>query len=123
MAAILDSNAKAIAQALLDHHRRSCRPVQSSAEITDAVIRRCLVSYDEIIALARVNLIPRGMGVPLRAVARWCVLRDWPPLPSLVVRSDTRKPGDGYENTPGLSGSWEIDVRECIAFKGYREKA
>ena len=118
--AAMNAIARNYTEALLTHHRRVCWPVsEEAAQITDATVRRCCLTYLDLFRLSS-GTMPRFMGRFLDDVARWCQNNRWPCLDSLVVNRKSGKPGDGYKTLhAGGLASWEKEVRLCIAFKKY----
>ena len=112
-------NSRRVAAALLAHHRAVCVQVADDTPLTDAVISRCTLTYEELRRSACIGGIAQDMGRHLRKIAVWCEFRGFPPLHALVVRDSERNPGDGYMRCPGTSGDWRSDARDCIVFRGY----
>jgi hypothetical protein len=112
--------ARAICQALLDHHRLVCRSEGGSAGSIDS----CLITYGDLCNRAGVPAVVRRVGHFLQEVAEWCDRSSYPPLNSLAVNQDSRMPGDNYDVAPGCSLlDWPAYARACIAFTDYPEKA
>jgi hypothetical protein len=117
--------ARALGQALLNHHRASCREVKIPAEKMDnAVVHSQCISYENLCERAHNPCTPRLAGKFLTEIAIWCCEEhDWPPIHALVVNRKSKIPGPGYETAPsGGFGQWEGQVRKCIAFRGYPDK-
>jgi hypothetical protein len=110
--------ARALARALLDHRKRLR---STSGEQTS--LDSALITYGELCARAGLPHIKAVIGKFLREVAQWCDRNGWPPLNSLAVNHETRKPGSGYENAPGCSVEhWSDQAIACINFSGYPDQ-
>lgn len=120
MPQLWNPHSRAVAMALLDHHRAICRAVAGD-ERSDVALTLCIVTFDELRALAGISGIAGGLGRHLRRIAIWCQAEGFPPLHALAVKSRSGDPGVGYERSPGISGDWNEDVRRCIHFGGYPE--
>jgi hypothetical protein len=82
----------------------------------------CLISYGELCKRAGLADVTSTVGQYLREIAQWCHDHGWPPLNSLAVNHQTRKPGLGYDNAPGCSvANWRVEAAACIGFAGYPE--
>jgi hypothetical protein len=112
------------AEVLLVHHRNCCSTLNTTADqIDDWTDRRSCIKYGDLVERAGVRTQPRNCGPFLDDVARWCQVKGWPPLASLVVAAKTGQPGIGYEEAPnGGLARWPDEVRRCIAFRGYSAK-
>src|SRR3954469_21919580 len=111
--------ARAICQALLDHHRQVCRPGGGDAGSIDS----CVIAYGELCHRAGVPAVVRKVGHFLQEVAEWCDRGAYPPLNSLAVNQDSRMPGDNYDVAPGCSLlEWPAQAQSCIAFTGYPDR-
>lgn len=114
----MSAEAVALAQVLLDHHRRVCR----RAGGPPANVDQCLLPYGELCQRAALPYLTRTVGYFLQQVAQWCHDNGWPPINSLAVNHESRMPGEGYEGAPGCSLlRWPVDVEVCIAFDAYPE--
>jgi hypothetical protein len=112
----MSPEARKLAQALLDHHKQVDR-LQTEAS---AGVDSCLVTYGDLCEKAGLSHLKPKVGRFLREVAQWCHDNGWPPLNSLAVNHETRKPGRGYDGAPGCSrGRWQDEVTACINFAGY----
>jgi hypothetical protein len=110
--------AERLAQALLDHHRQVCRSKREETRGVDS----CLIAYGDLCERAGLPEIKSTAGKFLREVAEWCHQNRWPPLNSLAVNHETRRPGRGYDRAPGCSlERWREDVARCVQFTGYPE--
>lgn len=106
----------ALANALLERHRERC---VTGSETPDS----CTISYGELCNEAGVPHIVRPVGVFLQEVAEWCAASGHPPLNSLAVNDETRRPGDKYDVAPGCSLlGWPEEVARCIAYRNYPER-
>ena len=111
--------ARAICQALLDHHRLSCRTDDGGARPAES----CLITYGDLCRQAGVPAVVRKVGHFLQEVAVWCQENGYPPLNSMAVNQDSRMPGDNYEVAPGCSLlDWPAQAQACIAFTGYPDR-
>src|SRR5476649_1690737 len=104
MAAVWDAKSRAVVQALLDHHMATCGSLRPDAPITDAVIARHILTYEQLRRMSEIGGIAQDMGRHLKRIAAWCERHDFAPLHSLVVRDGERDPGEGYQRCPGTSG-------------------
>ena len=112
----MSPEARVLAQALLDHHKRVCRPRSGAKPNIDS----CLIRYGDLCEQAGLAHLKPTVGKILREIARWCHENGWPPLNSLVINHETRRPGHGYNGAPGCSlEHWLDQARDCIAFDGY----
>ena len=112
----MSPEARALAQALLDHRKRVCGPRRGMDFNLDA----CLIPYGELCQHAGISHLKPSVGKFLREIAQWCHENGWPPLNSLAVNHQTRRPGQGYNGAPGCSlEHWLDQARDCIAFDGY----
>ena len=110
----MSPEAKALAQALLDHHRQVCRPDKQ------ATIESCLITYGALCERAEVAHLKAVAGRYLREVAQWCHENGWPPLNALAVNQETRKPGHGYDGAPDCSlARWPDQAAACASFEDY----
>jgi len=108
----MTSEAKAIGNALLDHHRIHCRPGKT--------INSCIISYGNLCNQAGLPSLTRVVGNFLIEIADWCSQNNFPPLNSLAVNSQTNMPGDNYKLAPGCSIlNWSNEVQACINFTNY----
>lgn len=108
--------ARALAQALLDHHRLICRPRRGAQPSVDS----CVITYALVCERAGVPHLTRSVGQFLREVAQWCDENGWPPINALAVNRDTRMPGEGYDGAPGCSLlAWSGEAQAAIEFSGY----
>ncbi len=65
--------------------------------------RREVVTYG---LLARLTGLPRnGLGKVLEPIQSFCILKQLPPLTSLVVEEGTGRPGDGFVASRDLAGA------------------
>ncbi len=114
----MTAEARALAQALLNHHRQMCRGRTSGQRSTDL----CVIPYGLLCEQADVSYLTHRVGQFLREVAKWCQANDWPPINALAVNKDTRMPGEGYDGAPGCNLlQWPEAVTACIEFDGYPE--
>ncbi len=108
--------AHALAQALLHHHKRVCRPGTNSNPVIDS----CVIAYGDLCDLAGLPDVDNSIGTFLREIAHWCYQNGWPPLNALAVNHQTQKPGRGYDRAPGCSlANWRAEAAACINFSGY----
>jgi len=108
--------AQALAQALLDHHRKLSRLHGESTVNIDSFV----MPYAELCERAGVPHLKPTVGKFLREIAGWCHENRWPPLNSLAVNHQTGRPGRGYDNAPGCSlEHWQDQVTACVRFKDY----
>ncbi len=106
----------ALANALLEHHRERCI---TGTEAPDD----WTISYGELCRNAGVEHILRPVGSFLQEVAVWCAESGYPPLNSLAVNGESRRPGDSYEVAPNCSLlGWPDEVARCIAYRDYPEQ-
>jgi hypothetical protein len=114
----MTSEARALAQALLDHHKR-VQAVLGDRYATDSHV----ITYGELCERAGLTHIKPIIGKFLREIAQWCHDNGWPPLNSLAVNHEIRKPGHGYDSAPGCSlERWSEQVIACITFLGYPDQ-
>jgi hypothetical protein len=112
--------ARALAQALLDHHQS----VRRSRSDQNANIDSCLISYGDLCENAALPCLKAASGKFLREIAQWCHENGWPPLNALAVNYRTRKPGHGYADAPGCSlAHWRDEAEAAIDFDGYPDVA
>ena len=105
-----------VAQTLLDHHRKVCRSQSRASPSVEA----CLIVYENLCEQSGLSHLKPNVGKLLCEIAQWCHDNGWPPLNSLAVNYETRKPGRGYDSAPGCSRAhWLEEVRACINFGGY----
>jgi hypothetical protein len=110
--------ARALAQALINHQREVRQPVLAK----DLNIQSILTTYGDLCERAGLPHVRPDVGKFLREIAQWCHDNRWPPLNSLAVNRETRRPGRGYGNAPGCSlERWRDDVLRCVQFSGYPE--
>jgi hypothetical protein len=108
--------ARALAQGLLDHHRQLCQTGTRQEPDFDS----CLIPYGGLCDKAGVPHLKPTVGSLLREIAHWCHENGWPPLNSLAVNHETRRPGHGYDGAPGCSlERWRDQAAACIEFAGY----
>jgi hypothetical protein len=116
----MSPEATALAQALLDHHRRVCLVAGVPIPSPDS----CVIPYKELCERAGVEFLTRSVGIFMGEIAEWCAANGWPPLNSLAVNGETRMPGYGYENAVGCSIlDWPVQIEMCIGFRGYPARA
>lgn len=107
--------AKSLTQVLLDHHRNVCLPANHPHDPDPYTI-----PYKTLCERAGVPWLTQSVGHFLQETAEWCDAKSWPPINSLAVNADTRRPGEGYDNAPNCSlETWLDQVMECIDFRGY----
>jgi len=112
----MTAGARALAQALLDHHKQVCRPRRGR----HVSVESCVIAYSLLCERAGVPFLTHSVGSFLREVADWCYANDWPPINALAVNRYTGMPGEGYDGAPGCSLlRWPDEVRACIEFDGY----
>jgi hypothetical protein len=112
--------ARALAQALLAHRREVCQ----AALTRDSSVDSFVITYADLCERAGLAHIKPTIGKFLREIAEWCHDNKWPPLNSLAVNSETRRPGRGYDRAPGCHlERWSEDATRCIYFTGYPEAA
>ena len=115
----MSAEAAALAQVLLDQHRRICRPPGGPPADLDSG----LITYRTLCDKADVPFLTRTVGHFLQQVAEWCQTNGWLPINSLAVNHETRMPGDGYGGAPGCSIlRWPSEVQACRAFHGYPDR-
>ncbi len=108
--------ARALAQALLNHHRQVCCGRTSGQRSADL----CVIPYGLLCERAGVPYLTHTVGHFLREVAEWCHANGWPPINALAVNRETRMPGEGYVGPPGCSLiRWPEEVRACMEFDSY----
>jgi hypothetical protein len=112
--------ARALGQALLDHHRARTKAHPPGARLS---IPRYTVTYSDLCARAGVPHLTRIAGPFLGEIAEWCSTNGYPPLNSLAVNGSTGQPGDGYDGAGGFKLiDWPAEVETCIQFAGYPAK-
>ncbi|HSF57805.1 MAG TPA: hypothetical protein VLD83_07030 [Candidatus Binatia bacterium] len=112
----MSPEARKFAQALLDHRKQVCRLRTEASAGVDS----CLITYGDLCKQAGLSHLKPNVGKFLREVAQWCHDKNWPPLNSLAVNHETRRPGNGYGSAPGCSQErWLDEVAACINFAGY----
>lgn len=112
----MSPEAKKLAQALLDHHRKVWRP-QSKASPS---LESDLIAYGELCEQAGLSHLKPSVGKFLREIAQWCHDNGWPPLNALAVNHETCRPGHGYDGAPGCSlERWQDQAAACIRFADY----
>jgi hypothetical protein len=114
----MSPEARALGQALLDHHKHVCPPLAENPDID-----LFLISYGDLCERAGLPHIKPTAGKFLREIAQWCHENHWPPLNALAVNHDTRSPGHGYDNAPGCSlEHWPEQMIACISFLDYPDR-
>jgi hypothetical protein len=84
----MTGEARALANVLLDHHRRICRPRGLTPNsVGDYDLRECTVAYGHLCEMARVPFLTHAVGHFLGEIADWCHASGWPPLNSLAVNA------------------------------------
>jgi len=111
--------AGALAQELLDHHKRFGRaPTNNGTNLESR-----LLSYGDLCERAGLAHLKPMVGKWLREIALWCHENGWPLLNALAVNYKTLRPGCGYGDAPGCSSDrWRDQVTACMRFKGYPGK-
>jgi hypothetical protein len=110
----MSPEARALAKALLDHHREVIR------RHGEASPDSCLISYGVLCDTAGLAYLSPNPGPLLREIAEWCHNNGWPPINSLAVHYKSRQPGEGYDKAPGCSLlNWPKELDACIRFRGY----
>jgi hypothetical protein len=113
---MMTREARALAQALLQHHKRVCRRALGSVPPVES----CVMTYHDLCARAGIPELKNGIGAFMREIALWCYRNGWPPLNALAVNRATQMPGRGYDRAPGCSlANWRTEVIACINFSGY----
>jgi hypothetical protein len=108
--------ARALAQALLDHHRARTSASPPGKTIVPA---HYTVRYGDLCSKAGAAHLTRIAGSFLGEIAEWCADQGYPPLNSLAV-NETGLPGHGYDGAGGFTiGDWPKEVEECVRFTGY----
>lgn len=119
-AAILTCTMSPVAElflnSLLAHHATTCRVRRPPpADFDD-----CLITYSQLNESVGSPITLGLMKRPLSEIATWCTDRGMPPINSLVVRFDSRQPGDGYDQASGCSIiSWYQEAIASVGFDGY----
>ncbi len=114
----MTGEARALAQTLLNHHRKMCRGRTNGQRI----VYSCVIPYGLLCEQADVSYLTHRVGDFLREVAEWCHANDWLPINALAVNKNTRMPGEGYDGAPGCKLlQWPETVTACIEFDGYPE--
>ncbi|MGH7826399.1 MAG: hypothetical protein ACREQ7_14645 [Candidatus Binatia bacterium] len=114
----MSPQARALAQALLDHHKRL-----RAALGENPAVDSCVLAYGDLCERAGVPQIKHRVGKFLREIADWCDENGWPPLNSLAVNHNTRKPGHGYDTAPGCNlEHWPEQMVACIYFSDYPDR-
>jgi hypothetical protein len=112
----MSPEAQKLAQALLDHHGKVCRPQSQVGSSVDS----CLIAYGDLCERTGLPHLKPTVGKYLRQVAEWCHDNGWPPLNALAVNRDTKRPGRGYDRAPGCKlETWQDEVAAAINFAGY----
>jgi hypothetical protein len=115
-AAEMRTEARALGQALLDHHRATTIQHPPGKRIIPA---RYTIRYGVLCDRARLPHLVRIVGAFLGDVAEWCRAADFPPLNALAV-GESGVPGEGYDGAGGFKGTaWALDLEKCIRFEGY----
>jgi hypothetical protein len=110
----MTEEARALARALLNHHRQ----VRASGGSSDPA--SCVITYGDLCERAGLSHLKPTVGRYLREIAKGCHDNGWPPLNALAVNHETRRPGRGYDGAPGCSRErWQDEVTACINFAGY----
>jgi hypothetical protein len=113
----MSPEAIALADVLLDQHRRACLHPEDSVSPNRAA---CLITYKTLCERAKLPFLLRSLGPFLAQIADWCRSNQWPQINALAVSQDSHIPGYGYDGAPGCSlEDWETDVQACIDFRGY----
>lgn len=101
---------------LLSHHASTCRVRRPPPEDPDD----CVVTYSQLNESVGNPIGLGAMKRPLSEIAKWCTDRQMPPINSLVVRFDTRQPGEGYDEASGCHlVSWHREALAAIAYDDY----
>jgi hypothetical protein len=112
--------ARALGQALLDHHRQKTTATTPSKRV---LLARYTISYSDLCARAGVPHLTRIAGSFLGEIAQWCADNGYPPLNSLAVNASTGQPGEGYDGAGGFKAvNWPPDAERCVRFTGYPAK-
>jgi len=112
----MNETAILLANALLEHHRTVCLPHTFRPPIID----RCLITYGDLCQQAGTPGLERSIGHFLQQVAEWCAERGYPPINALAVNTQTRMPGEGYDEAPGCSiVAWPAEATTAIVFTNY----
>lgn len=112
----MTSQARALAQALLDHRQQ----VYCSQHGEGAEMASCLITYGDLCERAGVSELKPIVGRFLREIAQWCHENGWPPLNSLAVNHASHRPGHGYNDAPGCNlERWSDQVSACVSFADY----
>src|SRR6476659_263240 len=110
------AEARALAQALLAHHRAVTRQQPPGNTVIPG---HYTIRYGALCTKAGVPHVLRIVGGFLQEVAEWCEANGYPPLNSLAV-NETGMPGDGYDGAGGFKiVNWPAEVEQCIRFRGY----
>jgi hypothetical protein len=113
---VMRTEARALGQALLDHHRAITTQHPPGKRLITA---KYTIRYGVLCDRARLPHLVRIVGAFLGDVAEWCAAGNLPPLNALAV-GENGVPGDGYDGAGGFKGSdWVRDVEKCIRFAGY----
>ena len=113
---MMRAEARALGQALLDHHRAVTSQHPPAKNIIPSWYT---IRYGALCSKAGVPHVLRVIGGFLQEVAEWCEVNRYPALNSLAV-NDTGMPGDGYDGVGGFKiVHWHAEVEKCIRFGGY----
>ena len=84
MAEFWNARSRAVALALLSHHRTVCPGRRAGTPVSDFEVARCTLTYDELRRSAKIGGIAQDIGRHLRKIAEWCQIRTYPPCIHLL---------------------------------------
>lgn len=106
------NEARALGQALLDHHAARIKATPPGTRI---IVTKYTLRYSDLCSRAGIPHLTRICGPFLQEVARWCFEQGMPPLHALAV-NETGLPGQGYESDAFKTRDWPVQVEQCIRF-------
>src|SRR5579872_1059680 len=99
-----------LAAVLVEHHNDI-----RSRRTPETVTLEDMLPYKQLCRRANVEEVTRIVGEFLYEIAERCQTHGLPPLNSLAINREEKKPGSGYDGAPGCSEiEWWREVTSCV---------
>jgi hypothetical protein len=105
--------AQRLAAILVEHHKDI-----RGRRTPDTITPDDMLPYKQLCRRAGMEELTRTVGGFLYEIAEHCHAHGLPPLNSLAINREEKKPGHGYDGAPGCSEiEWWKEVKSCVAYE------